>query len=429
MAQTAIQNEQIHYALHPTQAAVWEGAARFRVVAAGRRWGKTRLAALRLLTEGLNTPRQRFWYVAPTRVMAKDILWADLKQLCHPAWQSGPPLETELTLSLINGTSLRLMGAEDPDSLRGRGIAGVILDEFADMAEEAWTEALRPALADTSGWAWFVGTPKSFNHFYSLFLLGQTGQADWQSWQFRTVDNPFIDAAEVDFAKRDMDARTYRQEFEASFEALSGRVYYAFSRHTHVQPVPLEPSVPVLLSFDFNIDPCCAVICQRVGDEVRVWREVKIRHAGGEATRATAKRVQALLTEAGWRGACRLYGDPAGRAAKTTGPSDHAVLRDVFGASVSNQIRGHAPHVRDRIAAVNGRCETLDGRRHLLVDPSCVGLIADLEQVTFTAKGDLDKDSNPELTHLSDALGYLIEREFPARSPVQIGAGHFAHLL
>ena len=419
--------DQVRYTLHDTQAQAWAGRTRFRVVAAGRRWGKTRLAALRLLAAALKLPRQRFWYVAPTRVMAKDILWHDLKLLCDPGWLVGPALETELVLAFVNGASVRLMGAEDPDSLRGRGIAGVILDEFADMAAEAWTEVLRPSLADTGGWAWFIGTPKSYNHFYDLFLLGQSGAPDWQSWQFRTIDNPFIDPAEIASARETMDARTYRQEFEASFEALSGRVYYAFSRAAHVAPVALDTGAPVAVSCDFNVDPCTATICQKLGEELRVWREVKVRHAGGEATRAMATKARTLLQEAGWSGTVELYGDPSGRAAKTTGPSDHAILRECFPGALWC-IPGHPPHVRDRIAAVNGRLETLTGARHAQIDPSCVGLIADLEQVTFDEQGQLDKRSNPALTHLSDALGYFVERRWRRADQVAFGSAHIADL-
>lgn len=410
----------VTFGLHPTQCAVWEGTARFRVVSAGRRWGKTRLAAVRLVTQAIGSQQGfgRYWYVAPTRVMAKDILWHELKQLAHP-WLASPPLETELSLSFHSGASIRLMGAEDPDSLRGRGLAGVILDEYADMAEATWTEALLPSLADTGGWAWFIGTPKSFNHFYTLFVTAQTA-ADWQAWQFRTLDNPFIRPAEIEAARREMDARTYRQEFEASFEAMSGRVYYAFSRTAHVGPVTLDVGAPAVVACDFNVDPCTCVIGQKLGDELRIWREVRVRHAGGEATRAMATRARDLLREVGWRGSVELYGDPAGKAAKTTGPSDHAVLRECFpGAAWC--IPGRPPHVRDRIAAVNGRLETLDGRQHTRIDPTCVGLIADLEQVTFDETGQIDKRSNPALTHLSDALGYFVERRW--RRLDQLGFG------
>jgi hypothetical protein len=403
------------WTLSAAGAVVAPGAGRFRVVVAGRRWGKTTLAGLDMLAAAqLAKPGQRVWYVAPTRVMAKDILWRPLKQLVPQSWLAKPASETELDMELVNGALLQVRGAEDPDSLRGRGPWHVVIDEYADMAPEAWTEVIRPALADTKGSALFLGTPKAYNHFHEVYALGQAGTAEgWASWQFRSVDNPHLDPLEIEDARRTMDTRTFRQEFEASFEALAGRAYYAFRRDTHVRPVQMDPATPACVAFDFNVDPATAVIGQLVRDEVRVWREVYITHAGGEATRACAQAAKAWLDSLPWHGGIHVYGDPAGRASKTTGPSDHKVIYDTF-PGANRYIRTAAPHVRDRIAAVNGRLQSTDGTSHCVVDPSCVHLIADLEQVTFADNGDLDK-RHPALTHISDALGYWLEREDPSR--------------
>lgn len=413
--------EPVRLALHQGQAAVWKSRARFKVVVAGRRWGKTRTARAFLQVGALSTRHRRWWYIAPTRDDARDILWEELKRTTDPSWMAGAPSETELSIPFVTGSEVRLLSGEKGDSLRGRPLGGLVMDEYADMEARLFHEILRPSLADYHAPALFVGTPKAFNHFHELFLRGQSPEfPEWQSWQFRSLDNPFLDASEIEDARRSTDPRTFRQEWEASFEALAGRVYYAFSRQAHVAAVELERALPVVVSCDFNVDPCCAIIGQRRGDDVWVWREVKVRHAGGEATRAMARAARAHLAGVGWDGPIRIHGDPAGRAAKTTGPADHAVLREVF-PSASWQIPSRAPHVRDRIAAVNGRCESADGRAHCRIDPSCVGLIADLEQVIFADNGEIDKKSNPELTHLSDAFGYWVEREWPSKSRITVG--------
>lgn len=423
-------HDAVRLSLHPSQAVVWRSRARFRVIVAGRRFGKTHYSRTRLIAAALQAPR-RFWYIAPTLKMAKDIMWSDLKQALHPSWLSQAPHETELRVHLHGGGEIQIHGAEDPDSLRGRPLGGAIFDEFADIKPTAWTEAIRPALADFKGWADFIGTPKSFNHLHEVFLRGPStspDDRDWASWQFRTRDNPFIDRGEIESARRDMDERTFRQEYEASFEALSGRAYYAFSRADNVKPVTLSQSLPVHLAFDFNVNPATAVIGQAYQDECRIWREVFITHAGGEATWASATKARDLLQQAGYRGPIYLYGDATGTAMKTTGPSDHAVLKQVF-PHATWRFPTSNPHPRDRVAAVNSRCCSADGKRHLVVDPSCVKLIGDLEQVIFADNGELDQKSNQMLTHISDAAGYWIHREWPPVRRTMAGTAYVEALL
>lgn len=425
---TSLPSNAVRLSLHPAQAEVYKSHARFRTLVAGRRFGKTHYSRTRLIAGALQAPG-RYWYIAPTRIMAKDIMWADLKQAIDRTWLAAAPMETELRVVLKGGGEIHLHGAEDPDNLRGRPLRGTIFDEFADIKVEAWSEAIRPALSDYKGWADFIGTPKSYNHLYEHFLRGSDPQQpDYASWQFRTVDNPFIDPAEVEAARADMDERTFRQEYEASFEAMAGRIYYAFLRALDVKTVTLDSALPVSISFDFNVNPATCVIGQGRQDECRVWREVFVTHAGGEATKACAMQAKRLLAEANWHGAIRLYADASGVSVKTTGPSDHAAVREVF-PGASWHVPGANPHVRDRYAAVNSRAQTSDGQRHLTVDPSCRHLIADLEQVIFAENGEADKKSNPLLTHISDAFGYWVVREWPVVRKTTGGAGYFPHLL
>jgi hypothetical protein len=404
------------------QVQVWQAPPRFKVVAAARRWGKTHLARTWLLTKAMQGGKGRYWYVAPTREDAKDIMWVDLKAACHPAWLSEPPRETELSVQLTNGAEVRLWSAEKGDSLRGRSLKALVLDEYADMDAQIYAEVLRPSLADFQAPALFIGTPKSFNHFYELFARGQdVSRPEWGSWQFKATDSPFWKPEELEQARRDTDPRTFRQEYEASFETIAGRAYYAFTREHNVGPVLLDPRAPVCLFFDFNIDPATAGIGQKAADRALVFREVRLTHRGGEATRATALRVKEILRDAHHVGEVRIYGDATGKSGKTTGPADHAVIREVFPRAVWC-IPGHNPHEKDRVAAVNAVCESMAGAHRLILDPSCTGTIADLEQVIYAENGELDKKSNPMLTHHSDGLGYWLVRDFPPVSRVKAGA-------
>ena len=404
--------------------------SRFKVAVAGRRWGKTELALVALLTGCLSKPGL-YRYIAPTQRLARRTLWRrKLKRAIDQSWLAKPLNETNLEAEFVNGSILEVMGAEDPTGLLGDGVAGAVLDEYASMRPEVWDEYVRPSLADTYssdptlGWALFIGTPKSFNHFHALFERGHNPAfPQWASWQHQSIENPLLDPGEIEEARRTTDPRTFRQEWEASFETIAGRAYYAFARQHHVRAVTWDPTLPARVCFDFNVHPATAAIGQVQGDRPVVWREVWVPNAGGEATKATALGVKQLLASVKQRGPVRIYGDATGKAAKTTGPADHAVLRELFASAVWC-IPSVNPHEKDRVAAVNAVCETMAGVRRLLVDTSCVRVIADLEQVIYAANGELDKKSNPLLTHISDAVGYWLARDFPAVQDPAFAALH-----
>lgn len=203
--------------LHTKQMEVYRSGARFRVVVAGRRWGKTALSRV-LIIKKAQKRKQKIWYVAPTYRMAKQIMWTDLLDAIPKPWIKKIN-ETTLSILLVNGTRIELKGADKPDSLRGVGIHFLVLDEFQDMSEETWTQVLRPTLADTGGHAIFIGTPKAYNQLYELYKHGQdenkVAAGQWESWQFPTITSPFIPYHEIEAARRDMDPKSFRQEFEA----------------------------------------------------------------------------------------------------------------------------------------------------------------------------------------------------------------------
>lgn len=422
--------------LHPTQSDVFANRARYRTLVAGRRWGKTWLAAAELArgVQEAGPGPWRFWYVAPTYREARDIFWNDVKRVFYDLrWIRGEPNESRLEINLVSGAQIALKGADKPNALRGRGLKGVVFDEYATMKPDVFQEAIRPALSDHHGWAVFIGTPQSFNHLHDMYQRGQGGDPDYASWQFKTVDGAVqpwgpLTLAEIEAAKADMDDRTYRQEFEASFETVSGRIYYAFDRLANVRPAALPREATACIGFDFNIDPATAVIGWRDGDFPRICREVFLKHRGGEATIAAARRVKEILIEANHAGPVRIYGDATGKSGKTTGPSDHAVLRAEF-PHATWCIPHAQPHPKDRYAAVNGRSRSADGTTYLLVDPSCEHVIADLEQVVYDDTGVEDQASNPMLTHVSAALGYWLVRDFPPKKMVRVGSERVERFL
>ena len=404
--------------LHPKQMEVYKSEARFRVVVAGRRWGKSALSRV-LMIRKAQKPRQKIWYVAPTYRMAKQIMWLDLLEAIPKKWIAKVN-ETTMSITLINKSRIELKGADKPDSLRGVGIDFVVLDEFQDISEETWTRVLRPTLADTGGDAIFIGTPKAYNFLYELYKLGQRGEHyidnkgrsrknEWRSWQFPTITSPFIPVSEIEAAMRDMDTKSFNQEFNASFETMSGRVYYPFERGIHVKPLQYDAKLPLWVGMDFNIDPMSAVICQvRPDGMVHAIDEVVLFGSNTE-------EVCDELEKRYWR--CQtsttIYPDPAGgQRQHARGETDMDILREKGFKRV--KYRRKHPMVADRVNAVNRKLRSADGTIKFYVDPKCRHLINALEQ-TIYKKGSRDVDKDAGVEHAADAFGYMVELEFPVR--------------
>jgi hypothetical protein len=180
---------------------------------------------------------------APTYKQGKRIAWKSLKKLTQPYWASLPN-ETDLRIELISGGTICVKGADNYDSLRGDGLDFLVLDEYACMAPQAWTEVLRPALADRLGKALFIGTPQGFNHFHELYESARS-KSDWGAFQFTTAQGGNVPAEEIESAAQQLDNRIFRQEFEASFETLGvGRAYHAFDRVHNVRNLAFNPRAP-----------------------------------------------------------------------------------------------------------------------------------------------------------------------------------------
>ncbi len=217
-----MQETNINLLLHPRQLEVFSDERRFKIVVAGRRFGKSHLAASVAVAEALKTELNGYdlrdkgvFLVAPTHDMAKRIYWAQLMRLTQPV-QSRVDRNTG-RIELSNGRWIEVRGADKPDSLRGVGLSDAILDEFASMKANVWEEVIRPALADVQGRALFIGTPAGKNHFYQLVLEAQKDPANWGVWSFKSRDNPFLDPEEIKKAAANMTAAQFAQEFEASF--------------------------------------------------------------------------------------------------------------------------------------------------------------------------------------------------------------------
>lgn len=177
-----------------------------------------------LVIYALQTERGHVFYVAPTQGQARDIMWSTLLEIAHPVIKSSHI--NNLQITLINGTTISLKGADRPETMRGVSLKFLVMDEYADMKPSVWEQILRPALADQKGDAIFIGTPMGRNHFYDLYSYAELGDDEsYKSWHFTSYDNPLLDPEEIDTAKKSMSSYAFRQEFMASFEAAGSEIF------------------------------------------------------------------------------------------------------------------------------------------------------------------------------------------------------------
>lgn len=370
----------------------------------------TKLAAAWLIA-GSAKANSVNWYIAPSYQMAKQIIWQDLKNSVDRT-QVRRIYDSDLSIHFKNGAVIQCKGADNPDSLRGVALDRVCMDEFQDMAEEAWQEAVRPTLASTGGIALIIGTPKSYNYLYQLYSKGVSDapqDAGWKSWQFPTISSPFIPDSEVEAAKRDMDIKSFRQEFMASFEGMSGKVYHAFDRATHVGDYPFNPDLPIWVGQDFNVDPMTSCIMQPQPDgEVWVVDEIWLPNSNVEEV---AREIERRY----WRqqNKIKIYPDPSGQQRQQgRGDTNFEVFKEMGFKSIVSRKR--TPPIENRINAVNAMLMSASGKVRLKVDKNCRQTIKSLEQ-TMYKEGTPDIDKRGDVEHMTDALGYCIEYRFPLK--------------
>lgn len=394
--------------LHAKQMEVFQSPHRFKVVVAGRRWGKTQLAKV-LLTKYSKIKNRLIWYVAPSYRMAKQIMWPELLAALPAKWIRKIN-ETTLSITLINGTRIELKGADNPDSLRGVGVHYLVMDEVQDIDPQAWKKVLRPTLASTGGHALFIGTPKSYNFLYELYLNGQKDKLGrWASWQFPTMTSPFIPEEEIQAAREDMDEKSFNQEFNASFETMSGRVYHSFDRKLHVGKYEFNPSLPIWIGQDFNIDPMSSVIMQPQDDgSVWVVDEINLPSSNtDEVCNEIERRYWRYLNNV------VIFPDPAGNQRQhARGETDLDIFRE-RGFKRLLFRRKHPP-IADRVNAVNRMFKSASGSARFFVNEACIKTIESLEQTVYK-EGSRDVDKTVNVEHMADALGYCIEHQFPVR--------------
>mgnify|MGYP003626117521 CR=1 FL=1 len=393
------------------QKTILSNESRFKVIVAGRRGGKT-YCSIAYLAQQARFPNRKCMYVAPTYRMAKQIIFDDLKQLLKEKNWIKKINESDMTIRLVNNSTIMLRSADNFDSIRGIGVDAVVIDEAADIAEEAWTAVIRPTLSDRKGSAMIIGTPKGRNWFFDLYQKAKH-QQDWWSLQFTTLQGGNVDADEIEQARIDLDTRTFAQEYEATFVEYSGAIYYAFGEHNIIKREEvIDPRTPLHIGWDFNVDPGCAVIGIQTQTGLHIIDELEMY---GTDTAEMCRELQ--LRYPGRK--MIAYPDAAGAQRKTSagGVTDHIIIKN-HGFEI--KVGSINPSVKDRIGAVNSVLKA-DNMR-LTFDPKCVKVIEGLRKHTYK-EGTRQPDKNSGWDHYNDALGYAVNHLYPVKQNVATGGG------
>ena len=319
--------------------------------------------------------------------------------------------ERDLEIELRNGSIIQIKGADNPDSLLGVGLNHVVLDEFADIKPVAWFEILRPTLSDMVGTALFIGTPDGYSNWsYELYQRGLSDAENdefWHSWLFTSLQGGNIPDEEIQDAKRDLDPRTYRQEYEASFENVGGRVYYCFDRILNNSDEIIRRGDRLLLGMDFNINRMCAAVAVMRGrypviveevvnlaDTPTMISELKSRYAGHQIT---------------------IYPDASAKHGDTRyGESDLDMLRQAGFTVIAGESN---PPISDRVNCVNSGFLNVAGDRRLKVNVrNCPWLVSRLEAQQYK-NGKPLKDGTEDIL---DGFGYKIVNLMPINHAVSL---------
>jgi PBSX family phage terminase large subunit len=386
----------VPYTPHDKQKEVHSNVNRFKVLNWGRRTGKSTLAVYECLKKGLQL-KGRYWIISPTYKQSKNIYWRSLiNQL--PQELIKKRNETELIVELINGTLIELKGADQPDSLRGAGIQGVVLDEYAFMKPDVWEEIVRPMLLDSKGWAIFISTPNGFNHFYDISELAQQTK-NWSYYHATTYDNPYIDKEELDNEKDHTDADTFAQEYLGEFKKVKGLVYPTFDRNTHVvrpEEVPTDGTRYVGVDFGYT-NPTAALYA--VVDYDNNWYIYDEVYQSRLTSQQAVDTIKRRMNDDYFTG---IVGDSAA-AQEIANYAEYGLDVQPF-KKTGDSIRTGIRLIQDRLKVQD------NNRPKLFVSNNCTNLIWEFETYRYDErKENKNEPEEPikENDHALDALRYM----------------------
>ena len=407
-------------ALSQVQRRVADSNARFRTCVFGRRAGKTTLA-IREMIKWASKPNQNIWYVSPSYRMSKEIVWHKLCDILMKLRWVAKKNESELTLYLKNGSQISLKGSDNRDSLRGRAIDFLVLDEAADIHPSTFYEVLRSSLADTNGHAMFAGTPKGLGNFLKDLYDKSATNEDWESFHATTLEGGFVTEEEIEEAKHILDSRTFAQEMMADFVESGQKIFYNFNLEESVKPFTGDVPKTIYVAEDFNVGFLTAVIFDIEQDgTMHAFDEIVLSSSN------TDEMVEEIRNRYPTQKVI-CFPDPSAKANKTSagGRTDISILQNAgFVVKAPNK---HNP-VRDTINAVNSMLKNAQGVRRMFFDPRCKQTITSMDRWQYKEGSMIpEKDGAVDHSHLCDCVRYItdylhpIRKQFVAQQPQRWG--------
>lgn len=404
----------------PEQVRLINEPTRFKVVPAGRRSGKTERAKRYLAKQAMKNAGEKYFAAAPTQDQAKKIWWDDLCALTlsatHPM---RPKVSPQPVITLPNGTEIHVIGLDKPQRIEGIAWTGGIIDEIADIKAEAWEANILPALntvsplrPDYRAWCWLIGVPDGLNHYYELYQYALTsGDPEWAAYHWKSAE--ILPPDVIDSAKRVMSAKQYKQEFEASFETATGRIYEDYGKANHTAE-RIQSHEQLCWMHDQNYTPLSSAIGVKRGNDLYLLDEIVLESAiSRQAALEFVERFQSHQNKH-----VLIYGDPAGRAGEKHGhASDYtdieAVLRE-HGWKFTRKVQKKHPAIKDRQNAVRARICTANGERHLFVNPDTAKWCdKGLATVQLQKGSTFQEDQTNQYQHITTAIGYMVDVEWP----------------
>jgi hypothetical protein len=402
----------------PEQIKLIESDARFKIVPAGRRSGKTERAKRYLAKVAAKIPGLYF-IAAPTYNQVKKIYWDDMLDLCLTAMQNTPPHKSDLIIYFNNGSEIHFIGLDKPTRFEGPAWDGGIIDEAAYLKKEVLDATVFPAL-DTENptrpgyrpWAWIIGKPSGRNHFYDLFKYARSG-VDSEYAAFHWTSDQVLSPEAIAKAKSRLPPKLFRQEYLASFETQSGLIYDDYCELNHTNET-IRPEEAIHYFCDFNYTPMSHGIGVVRGDSAYLLDEIILTGAKAEmsALEFTEKYKDHVNKT------IYVYGDASGhQGAKHGLDSDYIMMEKIFktaGWKVELRTPISNPAIKDRQNSVRGKIMAADGTRTLFVNPSTAPWTdKGLDTVQLKEGSTFQEDDRNEYQHITTAIGYWCYELWP----------------